>query len=140
MKLKKILLAVDGSDHARKAVKYAVGLARLMEGELLVVHVHRPLPIASSEPYFQMASAQMRDRVNRLLDPVFSLLKESRVPFVEKIEEGRPGEVIAKVAELDNCDVIVMGSRGRSDLEGLVLGSATHRVLRTAPCPVIVVR
>ena len=67
-------------------------------------------------------------------------MNQSGVRFSDKVEEGRAGDVIPKVSDIDGCDVIVMGSRGQSELKGLVLGSVTHRVLRTASCPVLVVR
>jgi len=140
MQIKKILLAVDGSDHSMKAAEYAVEVAKLTQGEILVLHCHRPFPISPGEPYFEMAVAEIQDGTHRILDPFIALLKKSGVPFSDQIEEGRAGDVIPKVADIEACDVIVMGSRGRSELKGLVLGSVTHRVLRTAPCPVLVVR
>jgi nucleotide-binding universal stress UspA family protein len=49
-------------------------------------------------------------------------------------------EVIANVAEVEKCELIVMGSKGKSDLEGLILGSVTHKVLNIASSPVLVVK
>ena len=140
MHIKKILLAVDGSEHSMKAAEYAVEVAKMTRGEILLLHCHRPFPISPGEPYFEMAIAGIQDNAHRILDPFIALLKKSGAPFGDKIEEGRAGDVIAKVADIEGCDVIVMGSRGRSELKGLVLGSVTHRVLRTAPCPVLVVQ
>lgn len=54
--------------------------------------------------------------------------------------EGHADDVIVEVAKIEKCDLIVMGLRGRTDLEGLLLGSNTHRVIETAPCPVLVMR
>jgi len=140
MEIKKILLAVDGSVHSMKAAEYAVDVSQLIQGEILLLHCHRPFPISPGEPYFEMAAAGIQDNAHRILDPFIALLNQSGVPFSEEIKEGRAGDVISKVADIEGCDVIVMGSRGRSELKGLVLGSVTHRVLRTAPCPVLVIR
>jgi nucleotide-binding universal stress UspA family protein len=53
---------------------------------------------------------------------------------------GRAARVILELASAEGADVIVLGSRGLSDLAGLVLGSVTHKVLHLAHCPVLVVR
>ncbi|OPX38427.1 MAG: hypothetical protein B1H13_11325 [Desulfobacteraceae bacterium 4484_190.3] len=68
------------------------------------------------------------------------MFREKGVPFSDRILEGSPGNMIAEAARIENCDMIIMGSRGRSDFEGLLLGSVTHRVLQAAECPVLVVR
>ncbi|MCP4755050.1 MAG: universal stress protein [Proteobacteria bacterium] len=60
--------------------------------------------------------------------------------FSERILEEPAGSVIPNVAEIEKSSMIVMGSRGLTDLEGLFLGSVTHRVLHLAPCPVLVGR
>lgn len=140
MQIKKVLLAIDGSDHSMKAAEYAVEVAKMMQGEILLLHCHRPFPISPGEPYFEMAVAGIRDDAHRIMDPFMALLRKSGVPFSDKVEEGRAGEIVPRIADIEGCDVIVMGLRGRSELKGLVLGSVTHRVLRTAPCPVLVVR
>jgi nucleotide-binding universal stress UspA family protein len=67
-------------------------------------------------------------------------LTEKGVDFSERLLEGPPRQAVAEVASRESCDLIVIGSRGLSDLEGLFLGSVTHRVLRVAPCPVMVIR
>ena len=67
-------------------------------------------------------------------------VKEREVSFMGRIMEGPADEVIVEVAKIGHCDLIVMGSPGRKDLEGLLLGSNTHRVLKTALCPVLVMR
>ena len=59
---------------------------------------------------------------------------------MDRIFEGPAGHAICEAAEIEKVDMIVMGTRGGNDLEGLLLGSCTHRVLKTAPCPVLVVR
>ncbi|CAB5147064.1 hypothetical protein D3OALGB2SA_4570 [Olavius algarvensis associated proteobacterium Delta 3] len=140
MQINKILLAVDGSDHSMKAAEYAVEVAKMMQGEILLLHCHRPFPVSPGEPYFELAAAGIRDDAHRIMDPFIALLKKSGVSFSDKVEEGRAGDIVSKIADIEGCGVIVMGLRGRSELKGLVLGSATHRVLRTAPCPVLVVR
>jgi nucleotide-binding universal stress UspA family protein len=140
LKLKKILIPVDDSDHSLKAVDYGTGFARLVNSEILLLHCHRPFPVALGEPYFQMALNKIMEKSNKILEPYRRLLEDTDVYFSDRILEGPPGQAILKVAEIEETDLIIMGSRGRTDLGGLVLGSVTHRVLHSSACPVLVVR
>jgi nucleotide-binding universal stress UspA family protein len=134
------LLPVDGSQHAARAVAYATKIAGLMSGRMLLLHCHRPFPVKLGDPYFQNAIDKIMGQANELLAPFRSMLNEMSADFSELIIEGPPGEKICEVARIERCEMIIMGSRGRSDLKGLLLGSVAHRVLQQAPCPVLVVR
>jgi len=140
MKIEKILIPVDGSDTSMRAAEYATNLAELAGGEITLMHCHKPFPLRLGEPYFQRAINKVMEKSNLLMDPYKTMLKKKGIPFTDKIMEGPARESIIRVAEIEECDLIVMGSRGLSDLTGLVLGSVTHRVLRSAPCPVLVIR
>ena len=140
MELKKILVAVDGSDHSMKAASYASELAMLMNASIILVYCHKPFPAVLGEPYFQKAINKILKKSNERLDPFRKLLQNMGVEFMDRILEGPAAHAICEAAAIEKADIIVMGSRGRNDLEGLLLGSCTHRVLKTAPCPVLVVR
>ncbi len=135
-----ILLPIDGSEHARRAAEYAVKIATLMNAKTLLMHCHRPFPIKLGEPYFQKAIDKIISRSTDLLKPFRLLLEDRTMDYAELILEGPPGEKICDVARIEKCELIIMGSRGRSDLAGLLLGSVAHRVLHQAPCPVLIVR
>ena len=140
MKLKKILVPVDGSIYSTRAVDSAIAVASLSGGEILAVHCHRPFPVVLGEPYFQNAIDKIMKKSNELLEPYRKMFQDSGIPFADRILEGPAANAICETAKLEKADIIVMGSRGRNDLEGLLLGSCTHRVLSMAPCPVLVVR
>ena len=140
MELKKILVPVDGSDYSTRAVDAAIALASMTNGEILVIHCHRPFPMILGEPYYQKAIDKIMKRSDELLEPYRNILQISGISFADRILEGPAANAICEVAKLENADIIVMGSRGRNELEGLLLGSCTHRVLSMAPCPVLVVR
>jgi len=140
MELKKIMVAVDGSDHSMRAAAYATDMAQLAGGEVILVYCRRRLSSILGEPYLQEAIADVLEKSDLLLEPFRKVLREKGVPFTDRILEGSPGNMIAEAARIEKCDMVIMGSRGRSDLEGLLLGSVTHRVLQSAPCPVLVVR
>ncbi|BBO86074.1 universal stress protein [Desulfosarcina ovata subsp. sediminis] len=135
-----ILLPVDGSEHAMRAAEYAIKIARQMDAHLRLVYCHRPFPVRLGEPYFQNAINQIMDRANTMLEPFRTMLKEKGAAFDDLVIEGPPGEKICEIARIEKCEMVIMGSRGRSDLKGLFLGSVAHRVLQQAPCPVLVVR
>jgi len=140
MQLKKILVPVDGSDCSVRAASYATELAKLMSCEILLIHCHKSFPAILGEPYYQNAINKILKGSNELLAPYKKILQDAGVTFIDRILEGPASQAICEVAEIEKIDLIVMGCRGRNDLEGLLLGSCTHRVLKTAPCPVLVIR
>ena len=140
MQLKKILVPVDGSDYSMRAAEYAAEMAKFMKSEILLMHCHKSFPAVLGEPYFQNAINKIMKKSNTLLDPFRQIIKEAGVDFTDRILEGPPAQSISRVAGIEKVDMVVMGCRGRNDLEGLLLGSCTHRVLKTAPCPVLVIR
>ena len=140
MELKKILVPVDGSEFSMRAAGYAADMAKLMDSEILLIHCHKSFPAILGEPYFQKAINKILKKSNELLDPYRKIVQDAGVTFIDRILEGPAAQAISEVADIENIDMIVMGCRGRNDLEGLLLGSCTHRVLKTAPCPVLVIR
>jgi len=135
-----ILVPVDGSEHATRAAAYALKMASLMGARLLLLYCHRPFPVKLGEPHFQNAIDKIMVQANALLEPFRSMLTGQGVDIADLIIEGPAGEKICEVARNESCEMIIMGSRGRSDLKGLLLGSVAHRVLQQASCPVLVVR
>ena len=116
MAYNRILLPVDGSEHSMHAVAHAVSLVR-EGGEIVVATVLPPIP------------------------NVMDVIAKDNIACREKIVlHTSTAEGIIETAEDMKCDLIVMGSRGRSDIEGLLLGSVTHKVLTLATVPVLVVR
>ncbi len=140
MQIEKIMIPVDGSKYSMHAAEYAVDLAKLLSAEILLLHCHKPFPVLLGEPMFQKAVDKLMGESEKILEPFRKLCEEKDVYSTDAILEGPAEQAISDLAENEQCDLIVMGSRGRTDLEGLFLGSVTHRVLRTAPCPVLVMR
>ena len=140
MKLTKFLVPVDGSDYSMRAAKYASEMATLMDGEIVLMHCHKSFPVVLGEPYFQNAIDKIMEKSNELIEPYRKLFQETGTSFTDRILEGPAANAICEVAGIEKIDMIVIGSRGRNKLEGLLLGSCTQRVLSTAPCPVMVIR
>ena len=140
MQINKIMVPVDGSEYATRAARYATDMARLMDSEILLIHCHKPFPAILGEPYFQKAINKILKKSSDLLDPYKKIVQDAGVTVTDRILEGPAARAISEVAKIEKIELIVMGCRGRNDLEGLLLGSCTHRVLKTAPCPVLVIR
>ena len=137
---RRIMVPVDGSSHALRAAEYAADLAQFTAAEILLVHCHKSLPKYIGEPYLQQAINRVNETAHELMQSCRQLLSERELSVSELVLEGRPAEMICRSAAIERCDLIVMGSRGCTNLQGLLLGSVTHRVLHATPCPVLVVR
>lgn len=140
MNIKRILVPVDESEYARNALRHALDLARDSDAEIIVLNCHRPVPSSLGEPNFQQVLDAMTANSQAVLDSQTSVLQGQGVPYSERIVAGDTAQVIADVCRGEKCDMIVIGSKGKSDLEGFFLGSVTHKVLQLTHCPVLVVR
>ena len=140
MRFKKIMVPVDGSEHSMHAAKVALEIVKLTDGEIIILHCHKSFPVILGEPYFQRAVDKLIEKSEKLVQPYKKIFEDARINITDRIMEGNPAEIIAETAKIEACDLIIMGSRGLNDLEGLLLGSVTHRVLKTAHCPVMVTR
>src|SRR5688572_2823478 len=142
--MKTILLAVDGSGAALRAVKEAIALAKLSpQCAIRLVHAHdEPLTygeIAVYVPREKMAALQ-RSHSEGILEAAEAQLKAAGVPYTKEVLSGPIGETIAAHAERADCDLIVMGRHGKSALGDLLVGSVAMKVLHTSRLPVLLVR
>lgn len=140
MEIKRIMVPVDESDHSLKAVRYSVQFAEKMQCSILLLHCHKEFPSVLGEPYLQNAIEKILKESDTVLEPYRKILKENKADFEELVLEEPAGKAIVETAEIENIDLIIMGTKGKTDLEGLIMGSTTHRVLHLAPCPVLIVR
>ncbi|OQY50258.1 MAG: universal stress protein [Desulfobacteraceae bacterium 4572_89] len=140
MKFEKILNPVDGSEHSVHATRSAIELARQFKSLIILLHCHSRFPVVLSEPYFQQAINEIMKSSEELVKPFESMLEESGVKYEIRILEGLPGTTIANVAKIEKLDLIVMGSRGVTNFEGLFLGSVAHQVLHKSTCPVFIAK
>lgn len=140
MYYKKILVPVDGSENAALACRHAVSLAADGNLEIVLLNCYPELPATIGGEARDEIIAASEMEGNRLLAPCREHCEESGVKYKALVRCGGPGRTIVQVAQIEGCDLIVMGSRGLSDFSGMVLGSVSHRVLRHATMPVLIVR
>ena len=148
---KTILVPTDGSDHAKKAVAIAIDLAEKYQGKVIALHV---MPSLESEKLpdelRQFAQAEHLGTTKRevleavaeqILQRVQAQASGDDAPPVDTLlETGDPATTILDVAKSQNADLVVMGSRGLSDIKGLLLGSVSHKVSQLCPCSCITVK
>lgn len=135
--LRKILCPTDFSDTALKALKVSKELSDLFSAELDVIHVVPSHIIAGkARKGAEEARSELIHDAKVMLD---TLLKESGIGKEGLTEEGEPyGKIIAYSSE-NAADLIVIGARGLSFIQGMLIGSVTDAVLKSSPCPVLVV-
>jgi nucleotide-binding universal stress UspA family protein len=137
----RILLAVDGSEHALHAAHVAAELARAMKSEQLrIVVCFDGVPSYLGEPNLEKVIDQRVLTANEILRQAVEAVGELPTEIHTELIEGDPAESIIEVAKTRESNVIVMGSRGLGRLAGLVLGSTSQKVVSHAPCPVLIVR
>jgi nucleotide-binding universal stress UspA family protein len=137
----RILLAVDGSEHAVRAAKVAAEMAHCMKAaELRVIVAYESIPPYLGEPNMQMVINNRLKEAQAILKKAVELVGNSSLDVHTELIEGDAAEAIIDVAKTRNCDVIVMGSRGLGRLAGLLLGSTSQKVVSHALCPVLIVR
>jgi len=137
----RILCATDFTPCSRRALEYAVALARPARAELAVLHVLPfPLPSVDSddEPDWMPAGPGGRSEVLERMRRFAAPAEAAGLPTRLLVREGIPGDEILRVAADLEPDLIVMGSHGRRGLSRL-LGSQAARVLHKAPCPLLTV-
>jgi len=143
MSLKKILIAVDDSPHSQRAKELGVEVGNALDAEIAFVYVFDATATPAGAWGFpaDRISAMSQLEGKRLLDKFLEGLPKqpsSKTPVREFLESGSPAEAIVRVARKWGADLIVMGSRGRGKVKGILLGSVSQDVLSNAPCPVLV--
>jgi nucleotide-binding universal stress UspA family protein len=143
-----ILVALDGSDHARSALELASDIATKYGATLHVINAIESTELpdalrryAESEHIEGSAQRLYLSIAERMLDAASAEAKELGVKDVKPVvRNGDPAEQIVDYAKEAKIDMIVMGSKGLSDIRGLLLGSVSHKVSHLAPCTCVTVR
>lgn len=136
---KRIVVATDGSPSGRRAVAEAARLASPDRGWVVILHVANVGAQQASAALWENVKRAFLEEGQKVLAEAEKTVRETGVAVKTRLEEGYPSEKIVEVAEAEGADLIVVGSRGRSKLAKMLLGSVASRVIASAPCPVLVV-
>ena len=136
---KRILIGFDGSSQSEKATEIGLSLAQSLDSKVLLFAVARPPEPATMVELSAMLD-DAREHFVEKFKKVEQRAKDLEVEFETNIAVGHPVEQIVHRAEADRVDLIVLGRRGMSRFEKMIVGSTSEKVLRYAHCPVMVVR
>lgn len=145
---KRILVATDGSQLSKKAVKGAIDLASATDAELVALHVVPRYPMSYFEGSVGLSPSDVartekawQDKAQDLVDAVIDQARGYGVKARSSIvHSDAVSESILSAAKKNKCDLIVMASHGRKGLKRVLLGSETQQVLTHGTTPVLVLR
>lgn len=136
-----ILVPVDGSEPALRALQVAIARASAMGSTIHVLHVEPPIPASVGDFVGNTAVSDFQaEEAEKALAPARAVVAASGVPFEAVWRSGSPSEAIAAYCAEAGCGEIVMGCRGLGRVSGLLLGSVTTQVLTLASVPVTLVK
>ena len=140
--IRKILVPVDGSDQAGKAIEYASDIALKYKAIVYLVHVVTPLPCMVDEPdMLQDLKDKGEEFAEEILREATREVKTKGLRnFQSSVLHGSPAEAILDYAKRNDVDMIVMGSRGMGGVKGLFLGSVSNKVCHMAECTCVTVK
>jgi nucleotide-binding universal stress UspA family protein len=134
--MRRVAVGTDGSSTAAEAVKAAGEIARRFDAELILLGVYQDSGRAAQDPELQWASSPSA-RMREILARTEEELTRSGIDCRTLTDEGDPGEVLVRLAEACEADVLVIGNKG---MHRRVLGSVPNTVTHRAPCSVFVVK
>ncbi len=140
--MKRLLVPIDGSQGAGRALAHAIARAKETKAEIHVLHVVPPMSYDELRVYAERddIAAIRREASQRLLGDALAELKSAAIPHVGHLLDGDAAQTIAQFAESQAMDEIIMGSRGMGALGGMMLGSVSSRVAHLARVPVTLVK
>ncbi|MEM3685252.1 MAG: universal stress protein [Conexivisphaerales archaeon] len=144
-KIKHILVAVDGSENAARAVEIASKIAKTNDAELTILHVisfQSAMYYAAGPTQIDRLEEEARRNAERYVGSALSIAEKFRVKAVTEIIEHMDSVVmgIVEYSEREHVDLIVVGTRGLGGFKRLILGSVASGVVHYAHCSVLVVR
>jgi len=141
MIFQKILVPLDGSDHSSRALEVAIQLAKQLKCKLVLLTVYSMVAASGSSPELSlMAIEASRDRGKEILKSAEEKVKSEMIEVETELTAGTAVEAIVEKSKEGKFDMIVMGARGLGTMRKLLIGSVSEGVIKSAPCPVLIVK
>jgi len=142
MTSRRIVIGVDGSPGAARALEWTVTHAPLLDAEVVVVHsidvtLAIPPPTVATPPF--VIDDHLRADLRRALDEWCAPLRTAGVPHRALLYEGNPTAAITQIARDEHADLVVVGRRGHGGFAELLLGSVAGSLAHHATVPVVIV-
>jgi nucleotide-binding universal stress UspA family protein len=145
--IKTVLVAIDGSTHSKRALEFACGIAAKYEAALHLLHVTQQpmsdhvLTLGAASVMVSGSKTDLKRAGRQVIDAASEIAKKRGCKTVTTdITSGDPAKRIIDSAKELGADMIVMGSRGLSELSGILMGSVSHKVTHLAKCTCVTVK
>jgi nucleotide-binding universal stress UspA family protein len=140
--IKKILVPTDGSDYSKRAVEYAISVAKVYDAQIIFIYVVDEIVLDQFSKTAERAAIEsdLKKTGQRTVKYVINLADMAGVKATSKLVKGRPFEQIVNIAKSFEIDLIVMGTYGHRGAERILIGSVAERVIEYSPCPVLVIK
>ena len=143
MLVQHVLVPIDFSSTADRALEYAIALAQQLQARLTLLHVLHLTPLAMGETATGMTATYLEAQeteAQQLLQASLDRVQHAGLQGDSLLVQGTPTQTIVDTAGEQGVDLIIMGTHGRTGLAHVFLGSVAEHVIRQAPCPVLVIR
>ena len=146
VRIRKILVPVDGSEYSLNAAKYAIKIAKYENAQLFCIHIitaRIPYGYFSSISTTDKSHADIKDKVEYWFDKVRQIAKNEGLPDLKTdalVDVKSVSESILNYSASGDIDLIVIGTQGRTGLKRFLMGSVANAVIQHAHCPVLLVR
>ncbi|MDH5795634.1 MAG: universal stress protein [Candidatus Bathyarchaeota archaeon] len=141
----RILVGLDGSEYSVKALEFAIDLAKKYRSQLVLVHVVMRQIYAINPPEAGILAGtaivrELEAEGKAILAKGEETVKAQGLPVEVRLRQGVPAEELLRAAADEKADLIVLGSRGLSQVKAFLLGSVSDKVSHHAKCPILIVR
>ena len=136
---KKILVPVDGSEYANKAINYACDIVNKFNSKLTFICIVPP-PILFGAEAGIIDFRPLESAGKAILNESSKLAEKKGFKPILRLETGQAADKIIQIAKDEEFDLIIIGSRGMSAIKSFLLGSVSDKVSHHASCPVLIVR
>ncbi|MDR3625519.1 MAG: universal stress protein [Ignavibacteriaceae bacterium] len=142
--IKKILVPIDFSDYSKRALKYAVNFAKKFNAQLFLIYVVEPIIYPPDFSMGQIAIPSVDLEMDKRAFEELNKLAEKEIPAElianTIVKTGKPFIEIIETASEENIDIVIIATHGHTGMEHILFGSTAEKVVRKAPCPVLILR